>query len=142
MSRYLVDELRRNRKVEVLTCCEIVGAHGSGSLQAVVVLDKRTGGHFKVETKALFVFIGAEPHTAWLNNQLAADAHGFLRTGADLAPDELGSFDGRAPYFLETSSPGLFAVGDLRAGSIKRVASAAGEGAMAVSLAHQYLASR
>ena len=142
MSRYLVDELERNPDVEVLTSCEVVDAHGTGELEAVVVRDRTSGQAFELKTKALFVFIGAEPHTAWLGDQLASDSHGFLRTGADLTSNDLALYEARTPYFLETSMPGVFAVGDVRSGSIKRVASAAGEGAMAVSLAHQYLAGR
>jgi thioredoxin reductase (NADPH) len=93
-----------------------------------------------VAARALFVFIGAVPHTEWLQGQLATDRTGFLLTGHELAADDLGEFNGDLPYFLETSRPGIFAVGDVHSGSIKRVASAVGEGSMAVRLVHQRLA--
>ncbi|MHA4875545.1 FAD-dependent oxidoreductase, partial [Enterococcus faecium] len=82
----------------------------------------------ELPAKALFVFIGAEPHTAWLNGSVATDDHGFLLTGRDLRAAQLGAYDGERPLFLETSQPGIFAVGDVHSGSIKRVASAVGEG--------------
>ena len=88
----------------------------------------------------MFVFIGASPHTEWLDRQLATDKDGFLLTGRDIEGDALNEFDGEPPLFLETSRPGIFAVGDVHAGSIKRVASAVGEGSMAVRLIHQRLA--
>ena len=90
---------------------------------------------------ALFIFIGASPHTEWLGGQVATDERGFLRTGRDLDGDDLAAYpNGEMPFFLETSLPGLFAVGDVHAGSIKRCASAVGEGSMAVRLVHQRLA--
>ena len=92
------------------------------------------------EAKALFVFIGASPHTEWLDRQLACDDAGFLRTGRDVQAGHLREFSGEQPLFLETSRPGIFAVGDVHSGSIKRVASAVGEGAMAVRLIHLRLA--
>ena len=96
-----------------------------------------------VDTRALFVFIGADPCTGWLGNALAIDEDGFILTGQDLQLthlDPAGDGRQRAPFPLETSRPGVFAVGDVRSGSIKRVASAVGEGAMAVRFVHQYLA--
>ena len=95
---------------------------------------------FASGTFGLFVLIGALPHTEWLQGQLATDRAGFLLTGRDLPDKDLVEFNGDLPYFLETSRPGIFAVGDVHSGSIKRVASAVGEGSMAVRLVHQRLA--
>jgi len=89
---------------------------------------------------ALFVFIGALPHTEWLKGQLATDDAGFLLTGRDVQDGALSEHNGDSPFFLETSRPGIFAVGDVRSGSIKRVASVVGEGSMAVRLVHDRLA--
>jgi thioredoxin reductase (NADPH) len=138
MSRYLVDRIERIPNVEVLPNTEVRELVGEGGLQAVVAEDNRTGSRREVEARALFVFIGAEPHTGWLGDQVALDAKGFVRTGRDAAPyAEAG-----LPLPLETSRPGVFAVGDVRSGSIKRVASAVGEGSMAVRLVHEHLADR
>jgi thioredoxin reductase (NADPH) len=92
-----------------------------------------------VPAKALFVFIGASPHTGWLDGQLATDEAGFLLTGRDVQGEDLAEYDGDRPLFLETSRPGIFAAGDVHSGSVKRVASAVGEGSMAVRLVHQRL---
>ena len=113
---------------------------GDRELQAVTIADNRTGERTTVPARAVFVFIGAEPHTEWLEDQLASDDAGFLLTGRDVQGDDLAEFDGDRPHFLETSRPGIFAVGDVHSGSIKRVASAVGEGSMAVRLIHQRLA--
>ncbi len=141
MSRYLIDELAGRPQAEIVTGCEIIALQGEDSLQAAVVRDNRTGEQRELEARALFVFIGAEPHTNWLRGQVAMDEHGFLLTGADLQGDDLGAYGDQHPFFLETSSRGIFAVGDVHSGSIKRVASAVGEGSMAVKLVHQRLAS-
>ncbi len=141
MSRYLIDELERRPQIELMTYTEVVELKGETSLEAVIVADARTGERRELEAKALFVFIGADPHTDWLRGHVAMDEHGFLLTGRDAQagrPDEPGD-DG--PFFLETSRPGIFAVGDVHSGSIKRVASAVGEGSMAVRLVHDRLAS-
>ncbi len=138
MSRYLVDEIERSGRVEVCTHCEIVGLDGDGKLERVTIRDTRSGELREQPTDALFVFIGADPHTEWLDGQVATDEHGFLLTGRDV--EELGAYGEEEPFFLETSQPGLFAVGDVHSGSVKRVASAVGEGSMAVRLAHQRLA--
>lgn len=139
MSRYLIDELQRTPQVELMTCCEVTALHGDEALEAVTVRDRLTGETRRLAAKALFVFIGAEPHTDWLRGHAAIDEHGFLLAGPDLAGPDLAAYDGERPLFLETSRPGLFAVGDVRSGSIKRVASAVGEGSMAVKLVHQRL---
>jgi thioredoxin reductase (NADPH) len=140
MSRYLIDELERRPQVELMTCCEVTELHGDDGLKAVTVTNRTTGERTRLPAKGLFVFIGASPHTEWLAGEVAMDDHGFLITGRDLRGDELAAYDGERPLFLETSRPGLFAVGDVHSGSVKRVASAVGEGSMAVRLVHQRLA--
>jgi thioredoxin reductase (NADPH) len=137
MSRYLADRIERDPRIEVLThteARELVG--DDGILEALVVEDNRTGERRRLDARALFVFIGTAPRTDWLAGQLALDDGGFVLTGADAAR-ELA--DGSRPALLETSRPGVFAAGDVRSGSVKRVASAVGEGAMAVRLVHAHL---
>lgn len=140
MSRYLVDQIERNESVEVVRHAQVVELHGEGDLEMVTIADGRSDERSQLAAKALFVFIGASPHTEWLQGQLATDRAGFLLTGRDVAGDALVEFNGDRPLFLETSRPGIFAVGDVHSGSIKRVASAVGEGSMAVRLIHQRLA--
>jgi thioredoxin reductase (NADPH) len=142
MSRYLVDEIERREQVEVLVHSEIVELRGEDALEAVVVADPSTGQRTELEAKALFVFIGASPHTGWLSGHVAMDEHCFVLTGRDVQGADLALFGDEQPFFLETSRPGIFAVGDVHSGSIKRVASAVGEGSMAVRLVHQHLARR
>jgi thioredoxin reductase (NADPH) len=140
MSRYLVDEIERSRRIEVLTNREIVALKGSdGALEAVVVTHTRSGEPEELEAKALFVFIGAVPYTDWLRGHVALDEDCFVLTGRDVQGDDLAAHGDERPFFLETSQPGVFAVGDVHSGSIKRVASAVGEGSMAVRLVHQRL---
>jgi thioredoxin reductase (NADPH) len=137
MSRYLIDEIERNPLVEVMLHTEVVELVGEeGTLEALVAEDNRTGAQRTLEARALFVFIGALPHTDWLGDRVAKDAKGFILTGRDVA----GAVP--SPLPLETSMPGLFAVGDVRANSIKRVASAVGEGAMAVRLVYDHMEER
>jgi len=140
MSRYLVDELERREQVELLTHSEVVELKGDDGLEAVVVSDNLTGERRELEAKALFVFIGAEPHTDWLTGHVAMDEHCFVLTGRDLEDEQLAAYGNERPFFLETSQPGIFAVGDVHSGSVKRVASAVGEGSMAIRLVHQRLA--
>ncbi|HUB99324.1 MAG TPA: FAD-dependent oxidoreductase [Solirubrobacterales bacterium] len=143
MSRYLVDEIEHRDGIEVMTHSEIVELRGEDSLESVVVVNNRSDERTEMPTRAVFVFIGASPNTDWLGDCVATDENGFVLTGAALGDDHRGAFVGDdAPYFLETSQPGIFAVGDVRSGSIKRVASGAGEGAMAVQLVHHRLAGR
>ena len=135
MSRYLVDQIERLPNVDVrrgTEVSELIG--GDGRLRALVVRDTRSGERREIATTVLFVFIGAEPCTAWLASAVALDDRGYVLTGADAATN------GPQPSLLETSRPGVFAVGDVRSGSVKRVASAVGEGAMAVRLLHGHLA--
>lgn len=141
MSRYLADRVERTPTVEVAMNSEVRELVGDRTLQAVVVEDGKTGERWRVEARAMFVFIGAEPHSAWLGGQLALDEKGYVLTGLDAKPhaDATGQTLHRVPRTLETVRPGIFAVGDVRSGSVKRVASAVGEGAMAVRLVHEHL---
>jgi thioredoxin reductase (NADPH) len=133
MSRYLVDRITRLPNIEVLAHTEVRELLGRESLEALLTVDARTEEHRIVPARALFVFIGAEPCTGWLAGRVATDQHGFILTGRDT------SRSGGGASMLETSEPGVFAAGDVRYGSIKRVASAVGEGAMAVRLVWEYL---
>jgi len=138
MSRYLADRLQRST-VDVLLHTEVREASGDGSLEKLVIEDDRSGARRTIEARALFVFIGAVPSTDWLRGQLALDEDGFVLTGraAGPEPDPVEPGAARRRLLLETSWPGVFAAGDVRNGSIKRVASAVGEGAMAVRLAQE-----
>ncbi|MEA2219347.1 MAG: thioredoxin reductase [Solirubrobacteraceae bacterium] len=143
MSRYLVDQVEASPRIELHLHAELRALLGDGALEAVTVQDTRAGTTRTVPVSAAFVFIGADPCTAWLGDAVATDDDGFVVTGDDLRLSHLdpaGDGRQRAPFPLETSRPGVFAVGDVRSRSIKRVASAVGEGAMAVMLLHRYLA--
>ena len=142
MSEYLVRRIRSADNVEVRLHTEVVAAHGDGHLEAITVADRETGAEQEVPASWLFVFIGASPRTDWLGDEVVRDARGFVVTGADLQlPEHAGRWPlARSPYPLETSVPGVFAAGDVRLDSMKRVASAVGEGAMSVYLVHRYLA--
>lgn len=136
MSRYLVDQIERNPNVEVIRHTEVRELVGEENLEAVVVENNQTGQCRQIPARALFVFIGADPHVDWLAGQVELDEDGFVLTGTGVC-DIPGN---RHAVGLETSLPGVFAAGDVRSGSIKRVAAAVGEGAMAVRLVHQHLA--
>jgi thioredoxin reductase (NADPH) len=143
MSRYLIDQIEATPGIELHAHTEVRELHGGDSLEAITVEDTAAGETRRVDASALFVFIGADPCTAWLGGAVATDEDGFVFTGQELQLSHLdlaGESRQREPFVLETSRPGVFAVGDVRSGSIKRVASAVGEGAMAVRLAHDYLA--
>jgi thioredoxin reductase (NADPH) len=138
MSRYLIDQVSAIPNIRLHCRTEIRALGGNGALETLTIAD-RAGTTRRLDTRALFVFIGAEPRTAWLRGQLALDDYGFILAGQDLQLTHLDR--GPRPSLpLETSRAGVFVAGDVRAGSIKRVASAVGEGAMAVRLIHQYLA--
>ncbi|HEU4561290.1 MAG TPA: FAD-dependent oxidoreductase [Longimicrobium sp.] len=144
MSQYLVEQLATRGNVRVETECEVAEVEGDGHLQAIVVADRRTGARERREADALFAFIGADAETGWLPRALVRDELGYICTGRDVM-DLLASREAewplqRDPYLLETSIPGVFAAGDVRHGSIKRVASGVGEGSMAIAFVHQYLA--
>ena len=142
MSYYLVQQLEQLPNVKVRTCCEVVEAQGDGHLERLVLRDNITGNNETVDAGWLFVFVGAAPRTEWLDGVVQRTDRGFVPTGPDLAPGG-GPVPGwpldRVPYHLESSVPGVFVAGDVRAESAKRVASAVGEGAMAVMLVHRYL---
>jgi thioredoxin reductase (NADPH) len=142
MSYYLIQQIAELPNVHVRTCAEVVGVSGSDHLERLRIADRAAGTEEEVEASWLFVFIGAAPCTDWLGKGVLRDENGFVRTGPDLLAD--GQLPAewpleRHPYFLETSVPGVFAAGDVRGQSVKRVASAVGEGAMAVTLVHRYL---
>jgi thioredoxin reductase (NADPH) len=134
MSRYLADRIERESRVEILRRVEVRELLGDDALEGVVIESLDTGERRRLPVRALFVFIGAVPHTGWLRGCVELDEDGFVLTGPQVA-----SRNGRQPMLLETSVPGVLAVGDVRSGSIKRVASAVGEGAMAVRLVHEHL---
>ncbi|MFK4361130.1 FAD-dependent oxidoreductase [Rhodococcus sp. 27YEA6] len=141
MSRYLVDQIEHHPRVTVHRHTEIRAVHGEKYLEAIAVEDNRTGDQDTIRVRALFVFIGAVPHTGWLADAIALDDHGFVLTGVDAIharADGSLPINGGLSRTLETSLPGLFAAGDIRRGSVKRVASAVGEGAMAVRQIHEY----
>jgi thioredoxin reductase (NADPH) len=138
MSEYLVQLIEHKPNVEVRLHAEVVDGDGDGALREVVIRDRQTGALETVRDHTLFVLIGAHPHTEWLAGAVQRDHHGFVCTGADVVAAGQARHDG--PDRLETSMPGVFAVGDVRHGSVKRVASAAGEGAMVVPGVHGYLA--
>ncbi|MFG3044856.1 FAD-dependent oxidoreductase [Streptomyces sp. NPDC048241] len=141
MSRYLVDQVERHPKIEVLLHTEVRGVSGEEKLESLNVEDNATGERREIRAMALFVFIGARPRTDWLRGVLALDEKGFVLTGADAeAAADADRWDslGRGPLLLETTLPGVFAAGDVRSGSVKRVASAAGEGAIAIRLVHEH----
>jgi thioredoxin reductase (NADPH) len=143
MSRYLVRRIEENPKIELRVQTEITALAGSDHLERVEWRDNQTG---KVETHNIghvFSMTGAIPNSDWLQGCVALDAQGFIKTGSDLSSEELAAANwplARPPFLLETSLPGVFAVGDVRGGNIKRVASAVGEGSIVVSFVHQLLA--
>jgi thioredoxin reductase (NADPH) len=138
MSAYLVNEIEANDRIEVRTGTEVVDGGGDGRLEWLDLAERGTGDRFRVAASGLFVLIGTETRTGWLPPAVQRDDHGFVLTGADL--DAAGWPLPRPPFALETSVPGVFAAGDMRANSVKRVAAAAGEGAMSVPMVHRYLA--
>ncbi|HEU4559652.1 MAG TPA: FAD-dependent oxidoreductase [Longimicrobium sp.] len=143
MSRYLVDRIERTTTIRVHPHSEVAAVQGGTALRGVTLRDRQTGGETFVPTLALFLFIGAMPRTAWLKDCVQLDRAGFVVTGDALAPEVRESEAWRAlrrrPLFLETSLPGVFAAGDVRSGSVKRVASSVGEGSMAVSFVHAHI---
>jgi thioredoxin reductase (NADPH) len=131
MSHYLIRELEATPNIEVRTSTEVVGGGGEGRLDHLVLGDRVSGDRETVAADALFVLIGADPHTAWLPEEIARDEHGFLLTGYDI-PSVRSSPTETRMLSLETSMPGVFAAGDVRHGSVRRVASAVGEGSIAI----------
>jgi thioredoxin reductase (NADPH) len=144
LSEYLEDRIRATANIEVLARTEVTALHGNGSLEGITLRNDQTGDTRRAETRNLFLCLGGVPYTEWANDVgIVRDSEGYLMTGPDLLKDgkwpEVWQLD-RAPYYLETSVPGVFAAGDVRHGSVKRCASAVGEGAMAVTFVHRYLA--
>jgi thioredoxin reductase (NADPH) len=143
MSHYLVDQILKTPNIEVRPHASVVGVHGGETLEAIDVADSQAGTVETLPGRSLFIFIGAEPRTAWLDGVVERDAHGFLLAGNDLVRDgklPAGWNVDRQPFLLETSVPGVFVAGDVRHGSVKRVASGVGEGSITVSFIHQHLA--
>ena len=140
MSYYLIRQIADIPNITVRTCTEVTGAGGEGHLEKLTLRDTATGAAENVDAQMLFLFIGAAPLTDWLNDVVIRDARGFVLAGPDLGTDRPPRWDlERMPYHLETSVPGVFVAGDARSESAKRVASAVGEGALAVMLVHRYL---
>jgi thioredoxin reductase (NADPH) len=142
MSKYLIHRIEASPKITLHPHSEITALRGDEVLEGVELTDNRSGESHAMDIRHAFIFIGADPNTAWLPHELAVDTRGFIRTGRDLEPDELDAQlwrNRRQPYLLETSVPGVFAAGDVRSGSTKRVASAVGEGSISVSFIHQVL---
>jgi thioredoxin reductase (NADPH) len=142
MSRYLIRRIEKSPTIVFRPQTEIVALEGGDHLDSVHWRNGQTGQTEQHEISHVFVMTGADPNTRWLNGCVALDAKGFIKTGPDLSPENLSAADWpltRQPYLLETSLPGVFAVGDVRGGSIKRVASAVGEGSIAISVVHKVL---
>jgi thioredoxin reductase (NADPH) len=139
MSYYLIQQIEATPNITVRTCTEVGRATGEGHLENLTLINNRTGDTEDVTCARMFIFIGAAPRTDWLDGVLARDNHGFILTGPDLRNICGWTLD-RPPHHLETSVPGVFATGDVRSESAKRVAAAVGEGSMAVMLVHRYLA--
>jgi thioredoxin reductase (NADPH) len=142
MSRYLIRRIEENRAISLHTRIQIVALEGNGRLERIRWRDDETGEIEGHDIGHVFIMMGAVPNTAWLHGCLAVDANGFVKTGPDLSSDELARAKwplARPPFLLETSRPGIFAVGDVRGGNVKRVASAVGEGSIAVAFVHQVL---
>ncbi len=140
MSKYLIDQIARTPNIVVETCTEVIGVSGNGHLECLSLKTPR--GQESRQTSSLFIFIGAEPKTDWLPAGLARDSKGFVLAGPDLKGKAAVKWPlKREPYLLETSIPGVFVAGDVRYNSVKRCASAVGEGSIAIQFVHQYLAS-
>jgi thioredoxin reductase (NADPH) len=135
MSRYLIDEIEGQLNIDVRYRTEIVDGSGTGQLEALTLRNSLSGEVETVSADAVFILIGAQPHTDWLPPEIVRDRYGFVVTGATGDEWRLE----RPPFMFESTMPGVFAVGDVRSGSVKRVASAAGEGSVAIQQVHQYL---
>ncbi|MGI8961758.1 MAG: NAD(P)/FAD-dependent oxidoreductase [Bryobacteraceae bacterium] len=138
MSSYLVRRIEQIPNIELFSNTVIRQMVGNGHLRAIEIVNNNTGQQRTIETAAVFSFIGATPRTDWLPSEIERDGKGFVRTGMALAESRSWGM-ARPPFLLETSHPGVFAAGDVRSGSVKRAASAVGEGAMAVQFVHEYL---
>jgi thioredoxin reductase (NADPH) len=142
MSQYLIDQVKETPNIQLWTHASVAEVHGETHLEEISVLCSDTNKTERVPANAMFIFIGALPRTDWLGDVVERDERGFLLTGPDLIRDgqrPKGWTLDRDPFLLETNIPGIFSVGDVRHGSIKRVASGVGEGSVAVQFIHQYL---
>jgi thioredoxin reductase (NADPH) len=139
MSRYLIDQIDAKHDIHIETRSEVIALHGAARLEAVDVINRHTGTTCHREFSIVFVMIGADAVTAWMPESIARDVHGYILTGPDAALTPQWT-EARRPFALETSEPGIFAIGDVRSGSVKRVAAGVGEGGMAIAFVHQYLA--
>jgi thioredoxin reductase (NADPH) len=142
MSRYLIRRIEESPDIVLHTNTEIVGLEGGDHLESVRWQNSKTEKTEQHKICRIFIMTGVDPNTRWLNGCIVLDSKGFIKTGPDLLPENLSAAHwplARPPYLLETSLPGVFAVGDVRGGSIKRVTSAVGEGSIAISLVHQVL---
>ena len=142
MSRYLIRRIEDNPAIVLRTHAQIVALEGNGHLERVRWRDDRTGDLETNDIRHVFMMTGAVPNTGWLERCVVLDDQGFIKTGPELSQDDLAAAAWplrRPPYLLETSRPGVFAVGDVRGGNIKRVASAVGEGSIAIAFVHQVL---
>jgi thioredoxin reductase (NADPH) len=140
MSKYLVDQIAATPNIEVETCTEVVGMHGNERLSSLTLRTPR--GEESRDASSLFIFIGAAPKTDWLPAEVTRDNKGFVLAGPDIKMKSGSKWPlDREPYLLETSVPGIFVAGDVRYNSVKRCASAVGEGSIAIQFVHQYLAS-
>ncbi len=142
MSQYLIDQIHATKNITVRVCTNVVAAQGDTHLASITIADANTGKQETIPASSLFIFIGAMPYTNWLDGIVERDAQGFILAGSDLLHDgklpRTWTLD-REPYLLESSVPGIFVAGDVRHGSIKRVAAGVGEGSMAVQFVHRYL---
>ena len=142
MSQYLIDQMQKTENIQVEYQSRVAEVHGDDRLRSMSIACDLSGAIQTVPATSLFIFIGAEPRTAWLDGVIERDSRGFILTGPDLMRDgkpPKGWSLERDPGLLETNIPGIFAVGDVRHGSIKRVASGVGEGSVAIQFVHQYL---
>ncbi len=142
MSRYLIRRIENSPTIILRPQTEIVAVEGDNHLDSVYWRNSQTGQTEKHEIRHIFVMTGADPNTGWLDGCVMLDSNGFIKTGSDLSPEDLSAEDWpltRQPYLLESSLPGVFAAGDVRGGSIKRVASGVGEGSIAISFVHKVL---
>jgi thioredoxin reductase (NADPH) len=138
MSHYLVEQLKTKKNVRAELSSEIAAVHGDERLEAIDVTNRVSGRIDRKDAASIFIFIGADAETGWLPDEIARDPRGYILTGSD-ARSTGRWHEGRDPYLVETTVPGIFAAGDVRAGSVKRCAAGVGEGSIAIAFVHQYL---
>jgi thioredoxin reductase (NADPH) len=142
MSRYLIRRIEESPNISLLSHTEVVALEGGDHLERLTWRNNQTGKTEAKSIRHMFLMTGAEPNTGWLNGCVVLDNKGFIKTGPDLSSEDLSGARwplSRRPFLLETSLPGVFAAGDVRGGNVKRVASAVGEGSIAISFVHQLL---